>query len=412
MAQKKSRHYLTVSVALLVCGLLTYGFWPRPFQVDIGEVNRTHLVITINEEGKTRVHDTYVLSAPVEGRLLRVKVNAGDSVVENKTVVAEMVPSYPSLLDDREQTVVYAEIAAAGAGLQIAQAEHEKRIADKKAADAKLIRTQKLLETKVASAEALEQALREAQVAKAALQEAVAFIATRKAELAASRSRLISINNDVYADYINKSENVIRLHAPVTGRVLRLLKESETVLPMGTSIMELGDIKNDLELIVELLSSDAVQVTPGDRVMCAGWGGEQELQGEVQRVEPWGFTKFSALGVEEQRVNAVITFTDQSQQLVKLGHGFRVEVQIVIWEQEDVLVVPANALFRLDREWAVFQVKNGAATLTKVQIGHNNGTQAQVLDGLEAGGKVVLYPSTELVDGMKVVKREEVSRTN
>jgi HlyD family secretion protein len=170
--------------------------------------------------------------------------------------------------------------------------------------------------------------------------------------------------------------------------------------------MDIGDIEGDLEVIVKLLSTDAVQVSAGDKVVIDDWGGATVLQGEVARVDPFGFTQFSALGVEEQRVNTVIQFTENSHDFKNLGHGYRVETRIVVWEGQDILKVPSSALFRSSDSWAVFKVDNGAANIELIEIGNNNGTEAEVLDGLEPQDQVILFPSSGLSDGMKVVQRQ------
>ncbi len=376
----------------------------RPLQVDIGEVARSHLVVTIDEEGKTRVHDAYVVATPVTGRLLRVEVESGDPVFAGESLVAKMLPENPRVLDVRSLTEARAEVKAAEAALLAARAECNKAAADKELADINLLRIRRLRETEVVSREELDRALREANVAKAAFQAAKATIGVRQAEVDSTQARLISYNDKQKANP-DKSEQVIAIHAPVTGRVLRLLQESESTLPAGTGVVEIGDIDNDLEVLVELLSSDAVQVSPGDRVLILGWGGPETLSGTVQRVEPRGFTKVSALGVEEQRVNTIVSFTGPREKLTNLGHGFRVEVKIVVWEMKNALVVPSSALFRDGSDWAVFQVKDDTATLRLVQIGQNNGVEAQVLGGLELGDRVILYPSAELSDGIAVVER-------
>ena len=198
----------------------------------------------------------------------------------------------------------------------------------------------------------------------------------------------------------------IPITAPISGRVLRVIQESETTVTAGTPVLEIGDISNDLEVVAELLSTDAVQVSADDRVIIRKWGGAARLNGTVERVEPWGFTKTSALGVEEQRVKTIIKFTDPPAERRSLGHGFRVETQIVIWEAKDVLTVPSSALFRHDGGWAVFAVPAGNAELRKVVIGRNNGLLAEVKDGLEADTTVILYPGPSIVDGIKVARRE------
>lgn len=407
MAKKKSKKYLTISVIVLLSALLTFAFWPRPLMVDMGEVVHNHLVITIDEEGKTRVHDTYIVSTPVAGRLLRVHVEPGDQVIGKESVVAEMLPQIPAALDVRSLAEIRADIAAAEASLRTARADHNKAAADKKLAEAELRRTTRLEKSKLMSRSELDLALRQAHVAEAALKAAQGTISMRKAEIDNARARLISLNDNDLASHSNdRSEKVFSLHAPVTGQVLRLLQESESTLAAGTPVMEIGNTERDLEVVVELLSSDAVQVSPGSRVIFTGWGGTGSLKGIVQRIEPWGFTKVSALGVEEQRVNTIIRFTDPQHAWKKLGHGFRIEAKIVVWEKPDALVVPSSALFRLGRDWAVFQVLEEKATLRRVEIGQNNGVEAQVSGGLELGSRVILYPSSALTDGTKVAERE------
>lgn len=407
MARKRSRKYLTLSAVVIVAALLIFAFWPQPLLVDIGEVAYGHLLISIDEEGRTRVHDSYIVSAPVSGRLLRLHVEPGDPVVGQKSVVAEMLPENPRLLDVRSLAEIRAQVTAAEAALQAARAERNKAAADKKLADIELTRTRSLRKTRVLSPSALDFALREARVAEAALLAAEAKIIMHQAELEGIRARLISfIGQDEADQTTGHGGKVIIIHAPVTGQVLRLLQESETTLPAGAPIVEIGDIASDLEVVVELLSSDAVQVSPGDRVILWGWGGRENLGGVVRRIEPRGFTKVSALGVEEQRVNGIIGFTDPPAAWKKLGHGFRVEVKIVVWEGEDVLLVPSSALFRDGLDWAVFLVSDGAATLRHVQLGPNNGVSAQVLGGLDSGDRVILYPAADVVDGTRVVERE------
>jgi len=228
----------------------------------------------------------------------------------------------------------------------------------------------------------------------------------RQAELSNAQAQLIGFDDQELASTVSNNGDGIPLLAPADGHILRILQQSETTLPVGTPVMEIGNIENDVEVIVELLSSDAVQVDAGNRVIIDEWGGSQVLNGVVERVDPWGFTKFSALGVEEQRVNAVIRFTDEPGSRQSLGHGFRVEARIVVWENEDTLIVPSNALFRIANGWAVFRVVDGAIAQTAVEIGQNNGVSAEVLSGLEEGEQIVLYPSSALTEGLKVAQRQ------
>jgi HlyD family secretion protein len=195
------------------------------------------------------------------------------------------------------------------------------------------------------------------------------------------------------------------LRAPISGQILRVIEESETVVAVGAPIVEIGDTAGDLEIIVELLSADAVKISPGDRVIINKWGGPAPLEGAVERIDPWGFTKFSALGVEEQRVNAIIKFTGDPAARERLGHGFRTEVKIVTWESENALKIPTSAVFRSGEDWAAFEVVRGRARLKKLQLGADNGTEAEIVSGLEEGDRIILYPGNQVVDGARVKER-------
>jgi HlyD family secretion protein len=406
MARKRSRSALTVAAAVLVAAALSFAFWPRPTMVDIGAVTRGPMTLTIDEEGRTRVHNAYVVSTPVAGRLLRVDVEPGDPVVRGESVIALMLPTNPSALDVRSREQARAAVAAAEAALRAARADLNRAIADKELAEADLDRAKRLRSTNTVSEAALDRAFREARAAEAAIDMAEAAIGVRQAEVANAQAQLISFEDQGLGAAIGAGGAEIPLRAPASGRVLRVIQESETTLPAGAPIMEIGNIDEDLEVLVELLSTDAVKVSPGDRVIIDDWGGPETLEAVVERVDPWGFTKFSALGVEEQRVNCIIQFADPAATKQGLGHGFRVEVRIVVWEDDDALIVPSSALFRDGAAWAVFVVHDGETALRRVEIGHNNGTEAEVLGGLEQGDRVVLYPSSGLADGAKVAQRE------
>jgi HlyD family secretion protein len=403
MAKKISRNFITLGFILLLGVALALAFWPKPLTVDIGVVERGPMLVTIDEEGRTQVRDTYVVSTPVAGRLLRVDVEPGDQVVVGKSIVAVMLPATLTPLDARSRAQADAEVAAAEAALRMVRAEHSQAIADQELAETELKRTRNLRKSNLESQATLDRAIRQALSAEAAFNAAEAAIAERQANLARARAQLIEIDgqDSVAAD----STKAINLYAPSSGRVLRVMQESETTLAAGMALLEIGNTDKDLEVVVELLSSDAVQVAPGDLVKLTAWGGAEDLNGVVERIDPWGFTKVSALGVEEQRVNAIIQFTDPLESRQKLGHGFRVEAQIIVWQREDELLVPSSALFRDGKQWAVFIVTAGTATLKHIEIGKNNGLTAQVLDGLEAGEQVVLYPAAELTDGVKLTQR-------
>ncbi len=405
--RKRSRLILTILALVLVAGALAAAFWPRPTMVDMGEVVRGPMMVTIDEEGRTRVHDAYVVSTPVAGRLLRVQVQPGDPVEGRETVVAQMRPTNPAALDVRTREQARAAVDAAEAALRVSRADFNAAIADANLAASDLARTRKLARSGTVSEAALDRAEGTARSAEARQDTAEAAISMREAELARVRAQLIGFDDQGLAAAIGTNAgDEIPLKAPISGRILRIMQESETTLPAGTQIMEIGDIGSDLEVVVELISSDAVQVAPGDRVIIDDWGGPATLDGVVTRVDPFGITKFSALGVEEQRVDAVIRLTGPPKERESLGHGYRVEARIVVWEEDDALIVPAGALFRQGAGWAVFVVEDGTASLRAIEIGRNNGVDAEVTGGLEEGDTVILYPSSGLSDGMAVAERQ------
>ncbi len=401
---KKARYTRYVSSAIVIAviaGALVFAFRPRPVLVDVAAVSRGHFMQTIHEEARTRVHDAYVVSAPITGRLLRVELEPGDRVEQGKTLVARMLPSRPPALDIRQREQAEAAVKAAQAALGMAQANHQKTQADHRLAITGLERAEKQIRAAAISQAVYDQAQREADAATAALESARAQMSLREAELVNARAAFIGLGNEA-----DRPADGIEIHAPVSGSILQVFQKSETIVVAGTPILEIGDIEDDLEIVVELLSSDAVKVKPGDPVLVENWGGEQTLQAFVDRVDPLGFTKISTLGVEEQRVNTRIRFSDQ-QALpdAALGHGFRVDVRIITAEQQDALMIPSSALLRQGKAWASFVVEDGIATLRPVSTSLHNGYSAVVSDGLNEGDRVVLYPPPELQDGAEVIER-------
>lgn len=407
MAKKKkgSRLYLSIGALILIGGALAAAFWPRPAMVDMGEVRRGAMMLTINEEGRTRVRNAYVVSTPVAGRLQRVQVDPGDTVLQGETVVAHMRPINPAVLDVRTREQARAAVDAAQASLRVARADLNAAIANRDLAQSELARSEQLAQRGITTEAALDRARQEARVAQANVDTAEAAISMRQAEIANAQAQLIGFDDQGMGAAIGLATQDIPITAPASGRILRIMQQSETTLPAGAPIMEIGDVGGDLEVVVELLSTDAVQVDAGDRVIIDDWGGPATIDGEVVRVDPFGISKFSALGVEEQRVTAVIRFTSPAETYKGLGHGFRVEARIVVWNDNDTLIVPASALFRDGGEWAVFQVENGTTALRPIRLGRNNGVDAQVLEGLQDGEEVVLFPSSGLADGMSVAER-------
>ncbi len=404
-AKKRSRLILTTATTLLVVGALAAAFWPKPTLVDMGDVMRGAMRLTIDDEGRTRVQDTYIVSTPVAGQLQRVSVQPGDPVVRGETIVALMRPSNPAALDVRTREQALAAVAAAEAALRVARADLNASIANRDYAQTELARAEKLFERGVYSDATLDLARQNARVMQANVDTAEAAISMREAGVVNAQAQLIGFEDRGLGAFIGNGSDDIPLYAPADGRILRVIQKSETSLPAGTPIMEIGNIASNLEVVVKLLSTDAVQVAVGDPVIITDWGGSKDLTGEVMRVEPFGLTQYSALGVEEQRVDVVIALASPPEDYKGLGHGFRVETKIIVWESKDTLIVPASALFRSHNSWAVFAVSAGTAQLREIEIGKNNGIQAQVVSGLSEGERVILYPSSGLSDGMRVVER-------
>ena len=395
------RNGVILVACFAVAVLLLYSFWPRALAVDIGAVERRDMVVTINEEARTRVHESYVVSAPISGRLLRVEVEAGDVVKHGHTIVARMRAAAPLALDARTQEQAEAAIDAAEASMLASRSDFASADANLNLMEAEMTRARTLREKGAVSQAAFEHAERQLLNAQAAVDSARAMVSARQADLAAARAQLITVQ-----DHIDEGD-IVPIRAPISGRVMRLVQKSASTLAAGSPILEIGDTETDLEVIAEMLSTDAVQISAGDRVIIDNWGGGEPLNGVVERVEPWGFTKYSALGVEEQRVNVIVRFTDPIERRANLGHGYRVEVDVVVWEGENALAAPSSALFRSAGDWAVFVVRRGRARLTPVEIGHNNGVWAEVVSGLEEGQEVIQFPGPDLRDGLGVRPRRQ-----
>jgi len=316
-----------------------------------------------------------------------------------------MRPSDPVALDIRTREQARAAVVAAEAALRLAEADLLSADAADDLARSDLERTERLAASGTASQAALDRARGQARSTAAMLETARAAIAMRQAELQSARATLIGFDDQGLARALEPEDEDIPLLAPADGRILRLFQQSETAMGAGTPILEIGDIAGDLEVVAELLSSDAVQVAVGDPVRIEDWGGPDALAGTVARIDPVGVTRVSALGVEEQRVTVVVALTDPPEARAALGHGYRVEARIVVWQAEAALIAPNAALFRHEGGWAVFRAADGAARLTPVGIGRMNGTQAEVLAGLQAGDRIVLYPSAALTDGQAVTQR-------
>jgi HlyD family secretion protein len=391
------------ALAALLGGGLTYAFWPEPVPVDLGEVARGPVRVTVDEEGRTRVKEVYVVSAPVAGRMRRIETHVGDAVVAGETVLATIEPTAPTFLDVRSRTQAESAVRAAEAAKALADAELVRARAELDFANADYERAKTLAERETISQRALDSAELEVKTRQAAVSTAQASLRVKTFELETARASLIVPGGDETSGQ-EAGSCCVEVRAPVSGRVLRVLQESESVVPAAAPLIEIGD-PQDLEIEVDLLSRDAVKIKEGAAVLIEDWGGGTTLAGRVRRVEPYGFTKISALGIEEQRVNVIIDFTDPLDKWRRLGHGYRVETRIIVWEGTDVLNVPLGALFRHGDAWAVFVDSEGRARLRPVAIGRFNSREAQVLEGLSVGERVVLHPSDRVKDGVPIVAR-------
>ncbi len=400
MTVAQRRTVLWGVLLLLLAAGLVYAFRPQPVPVDFARVERGPLVVTVDEEGETRVRDVFVLSAPIAGRARRIEGEVGDAVVAGETVVVEIEPIDPAFLDVRSKAQAQAAVRTAEAAGVLASAELERAQAELAFADAELKRARRLIPQGTISQRRLDEDERTFKTAKANLATAQAALDMRNAELERARAELLS---PLETRGQATGCPCVSVTAPVSGRVLRVHHESAGVVAPGEPLIEIGD-PGDLEIVADLLSSDAVKVEAGQRVMIEDWGGEV-LDGRVERVEPYGFTKVSALGIEEQRVNVVIDFADPPERWQRLGHGYRVEARIVLWEGEDVLKVPLNALFRDGDVWAVFVETEGRAEKRRVEPGRQNGLASEIRAGLEAGQRIVLHPSDRVVEGVRLTAR-------
>jgi HlyD family secretion protein len=359
-------------------------------------------MVTVDEEGKTRVRERYVVSAPLAGTLMRVNLKAGSPVIAGQTVLAVLEPGDPTLLNARERAEAEARVKAGEAAKNQAEARLNAARAAHELATAVLARVRRNAAAGAASPDELQTVESAAQVR--AEEVRAAQFAERVAAFELDLARAALVRSDPKSA-LPADEARLEIRAPVSGKVLRVFRESAGFVTPGADLLELGD-PTDLEMVVEVLSTDAVRIHPGARVIVERWGGPGPLAGRVRLVEPAAFLKVSALGVEEQRVNVVADFIDPPEERKTLGDAYRVEARIVVWEADEVVKVPAGARFREPGGgWAVFAVRDGVARLTPVDLGRDNGLEAEVRGGLAPGDRVVLYPSDRVKDGTRVTAR-------
>ena len=387
------RRLTTLAILLAVAAGLAWAFWPRPLAVETATIALRDIRVAIEEEGKSRIREVFIVSAPITGQVLRTNLHPGDEVLKDETVVVSLRPAAPGLLDARLKRVAEATAASARAGVGLARAEVQQAEAQLTFIRTELDRAERLSRQGTISERALDKAQLDIATAAAALDSARASLAVRERELQRAEAALIE-------DESSEGPCCTEIRAPVTGRILRVLSESEQVVPAGTPLMEIGD-PGDVEIVVDVLSRDAVEIKPGAQAVIDNWGGPP-LLATVRRVEPSAVTKISALGIEEQRV-AVILDLNGTQGQGALGDGFRVVARITVWEGKDLVAVPVAALFRQGSDWAVYVAANGRAELRLVELGRRNGAFSDVKAGLAAGEVVILHPSDQMADGVAVV---------
>ena len=388
------RRLLPLAAALAVIAALVWAFLPRPVEVDLAEIAARPLEVAVEEEGEARIREVFTVSASIAGRLQRISLHAGDAVREGERVAA-IGPAAPVLLDSRSRAVAEATAAAALAATELARAQLAQAEATQDFMTAEAARATALYRKGALSARAYDSAVREEKTARAAVASALANLAVREKELESAQAVLRLDGASPPAACC------VDILAPVSGRVLRVLTESEQVVQPGTPILELGDPGN-LEIVVELLSRDAVRVAGGAQATVSGWGGAP-IAARVERVEPAAVTRVSALGIEEQRVTVILALEGTPADRRQLGHGFRVTARIAIWQQEGVLTIPVGALFRDGTDWGTYTLRDGRVMLRKIVLGERNEDFAQVLDGLAAGDRVILHPSDRVADGVRAV---------
>jgi HlyD family secretion protein len=385
------RRLLLATISIVAVALVWFMLRPAPVLVEVAKASSGPMRVTVDEDGETRAHDRFVIAAPIPGRMLRVELEDGDPVRENQVVA--IIDPLPLNQQQRAEVLARIETAEASKRQADARAEHAREDHEQSRRD--LQRAERLAREGVISTQALEQA-RNAEITSAEELQAAKFNALAAAsEVNVAKAGLVGMDSQ------GTPRKVVTLRSPVVGRVLRIVEKSERVVQAGAPVVILGDPEK-IEIVTDVLTTDAVNIKPGAPVFLEGWGGGHPLQAKVRLVEPAGFTKISALGVEEKRVNVIADFVDPPD---GLGDGFRVESRIVTWESPDVLKIPGSASFRDAEGWSVFVIQNGRANLRHVRIGHRNQIDAEILEGVSAGQEVILHPSNQLREGVRVRTR-------
>lgn len=394
------RRLLLLAFGIVAVGLIVYAFLPAPVDADVAPVTRGLMQVTVDDDGRTRIKEKYVVSTPLAGQLLRVVLHPGDPVEAGKTVLTAIEPTDPALLDPRARAEAEAKVKAASAAKERAETELRRAHASADFARSEAERLRRLLMRGGSSLQEVETAEHRERTTAEELRSAQFGVQIATFELEQARAALTRTKPASPGEAPERFE----IRSPIDGKVLRVFQESAAVLAAGARLLEVGD-PADLEAEIDVLSTGAVKVRPGAKVLLTHWGKEESLVGRVRVVEPAAFTKVSALGVEEQRVNVIVDFVGPPEQRRELGDGYRVEARIVIWEALDVLKVPSGALFRHNGGQAVYRLDAGRARVRPVKVGQDNGLEAQVHDGLEEGDRVIVHASDRIKDGVAVKAR-------
>ncbi|PKN51314.1 MAG: efflux transporter periplasmic adaptor subunit [Deltaproteobacteria bacterium HGW-Deltaproteobacteria-13] len=394
------RKLLIIGIVLIVAVLLVYGFLPKTQKVDLVPVTRGPLQITIEEEGRTRLKERFVISAPTAGYMRRIHAKVGDPVKKGQ-VVATLEPLQSQALDPRSRATGEASVFAADASLKAAIERERAATADADYTQQRLERLKALYAKGSIAKDQFDQIDSEARKARAVQRSAGAAVNVAKSELDRAK---IALQNFTAVKRSGKND-AVKVTSPLNGVVYRVYRESEGAVNVGDPLMDVGNT-GDLEVRVEVLSSDAVKIKKGTPVLFKRWGNDEPLAGIVRLVEPAGFTKISSLGVEEQRVLVIVDITSPPEKWQVLGDGYRMETHFIIWEGKNILQIPASALFRLGKDWAVFVEERGKARRRVVSVGQRNGLTAEILSGLKENEKVIAYPDDSIGEGTKIRQRK------
>lgn len=394
------RKFIIAISIIVVLGAIIYGFFPKAVEVDLTNVTRCPLQVTIEEEGRTRLKDRYVITAPRAGYMERIEAKVGDPVGKGQTV-AVLEPSRSPALDARSLAEAKAQVSAAQAAVNSAIEKERAAATDADFLEKRLIRLKNLCNKGSIAKDQYDQIAAEAKKARALAHSAKAAVNVSRSDLERSKALLKNFS----ATKKSSAANNVNIQSPVDGSIFRIYRESEGPVNIGEPLLDIGNVKN-LEVRVEVLSADAVKIKPGTAVLFKRWGGEGTLTGTVRVVEPAGFTKVSSLGVEEQRVLVIADITSPLSIWSKLGDAYRLEAHFIIWEGKNVLQVPASALFRSGKDWAVFVNDKGKARKRIVAAGRSNGTNTEIISGVKENEQIIIHPDDKISDGTRIKPRK------